>query len=499
VPTVGLDPVWASTASTNAVTSAAFSPAAGSLIVVDSIADSGSSGIGATISDTASLTWNTIGTVQIGTSGGAAMAWWAYTASAQTNITATVTWSGSGTTSTHAIKVTTYTSTAASSAVVTKAQAASATNNLTVSVTSTNDGCRIAGCAIDWNALGSPTSTDTIAAFHSAGNISGAAVRKAADTTPAGSSVNLNFDAFGSGTPAWAYKVYEIVPAAGSNFTRTVDDPAGLADAAAVVSVFARSQTDLAGLTDQAAAVSAFARAATDTTGLTDTGLIQGRTANGSDDAGLTDSASAVLTPGGPITRTVSDTAGLADQAAAVSAFGRTADDPAGPTDVGASRAVTAQGTDTAGLTDSVSASLNGGGTSFTRSVTDAAGLTDLGDTLAFDISETIVDPTGLVDTASAVLNPTGSNFTRTVDDTSGLSDGAATALSAARAAADTAGLTDSVSASLNLVTAYTRTINDSAGLTSWHRAVETTRRPNLGTTIRPNTGITPRYALVSD
>lgn len=216
MPTVGLDPTWTSNTGTNSVACAAFSPTAGSLILIDAIADSGASGITAGIVDSVGLTWTAIGTVQDGTSGGAAMAWWAYTASAQTGMTATVTWAGVGTTLTKAIKPTTYTGTATTLAVVTKAQSTSATNNLTVNITTTNDGCRIAGCAIDWNALGAPTSTDTITAFHSATAISGAAVRKAADSTPAGASVGLNFDAFGAGAPDWGYKVYEIVPAAGA-------------------------------------------------------------------------------------------------------------------------------------------------------------------------------------------------------------------------------------------------------------------------------------------
>lgn len=216
MPTVGLDPIWSSNTGTSSITSAAFSPTVTSLIVVDAIADSGATGITASITDSVGLIWTAIGTVQDGASGGAAMAWWAYTAAAQTGMTATTTWSGAGVTNTKAIKVTTYTGTAIAAAVVSKAQAASATNNLTVTVTTTNTGCRIAGCAIDWNALGAPTSTDTVVAFHAATAISGAHARKAADSGGSGSSVGLNFDAFGASAPDWGYKVYEIVPGAGA-------------------------------------------------------------------------------------------------------------------------------------------------------------------------------------------------------------------------------------------------------------------------------------------
>lgn len=216
MPTLSLDPAWNSNTGTNSVACTAFSPTAGSLIVIEAIADSGATGITASIVDSVGLTWTAIGTVQDGTSGGASMAWWAYTASAQTGMTATVTWAGTGTTNTKAIKPVTWTGTASVAAVITKAQAASATNALTVNVTTTNTGCRISGCAIDWNALGSPTSTDTIVAFHAATAISGASVHKAADSGSAGASVGLNFDAFGAAAPDWGYKVYEIVPAAGA-------------------------------------------------------------------------------------------------------------------------------------------------------------------------------------------------------------------------------------------------------------------------------------------
>lgn len=217
MPTLDLNPAWTSNTGTSAVTSAAFSPAAASLIVVDAIADSAATGIGASITDsTGALTWTAIGTVQSGGSGGSVMSWWAYDSAGHAGMTVTTTWSGTGITQTKAVKPTTYTSTVTSSSVLSKAQASSATNNLTVNVTTTNDLCRIAGAAIDWNALGAPTSTDTATAFHSGGAISGAAVVKAADSTPAGGTVGLNFDAFGAAAPDWAYKVYEIVPAAGA-------------------------------------------------------------------------------------------------------------------------------------------------------------------------------------------------------------------------------------------------------------------------------------------
>jgi hypothetical protein len=231
---VDLDPAWTTNSGTNAVTSATFSPAANSLIIVPSVCDSGTGSITCVVTDSVGLTWTPIGTAQVGTGGGTVAASWAFTSASHAGMTVTATWSGSGTTSTKGVKPVTYTGTASTSAVVSKAQSTSTTNNLSVNVTNTNNGCRMVATGIEWNALGLPTSTDTAVAFHSAGNIDGISVYKAANTSGTGQTVTLNFDAGSTGAAAWSYKIFEIVPAGGTDATAT---PAVVAGVTAVPSV----------------------------------------------------------------------------------------------------------------------------------------------------------------------------------------------------------------------------------------------------------------------
>lgn len=210
---LGLNPAWTGPATTASLATAAFSPTAGSLIIVEAHLDSTAASIAPTITDSVGLTWTAIGTPQRGSSGGFSAAWWAYTAVARTNMTAAVNWAGSA--AQKAIKPTTWTGTATAAAVVSKAQAASGTNNLTVNVATTNANCRIMGTALDWNANGLPASTDTELGYHLASLISGASAHKAANTATPATSVPINFDAFGTAAALWTYKVFEIVPAAG--------------------------------------------------------------------------------------------------------------------------------------------------------------------------------------------------------------------------------------------------------------------------------------------
>ena len=94
-----------------------------------------------------------------------------------------------------------------------------AASGFTSGTTNGTDGSRGMGVGMDWNQLGTPTSTDTEVGFDISGAISGASVYKAADTSGTGNTVSLNFDAGGAGTAAWAYKLFEILPAAGAAAT----------------------------------------------------------------------------------------------------------------------------------------------------------------------------------------------------------------------------------------------------------------------------------------
>lgn len=99
----------------------------------------------------------------------------------------------------------------------TTGQGSSTTNNLSVTAyNSTANNSRGFGCAEDWNALGTVTSSDTEVALECAGSVSGVALYKATDTATSGTGVSMNFDAAGSSAADWNWVAYEVVPAAGA-------------------------------------------------------------------------------------------------------------------------------------------------------------------------------------------------------------------------------------------------------------------------------------------
>ena len=297
-PVLDLDPAWAGPATANPLSSAPFSPVANSLIIVDAHLDTSTPSETATITDSVGLTWTAIGTTQRGGSGGFATAWWAFTATARTNMTVTVNWSISGTNKT--VKVRTFTGTATTSAVLSKAQGASATNNLTVNVTNTNDNARIAGSAIEWTAAGLPTSTDDEVGYHLGGAISGLSVHKAANTSGTGVSVPLNFDGGGTGSTDWAYKVYEIVPGDSG--------PAAVTLTTAAIATAGQALTATPG--PVTAGLTTATVTATATTGAVTPGLVTMALA-----AAAVTLAAVVVTPGA-VGVTVALTAGVASTAA---------------------------------------------------------------------------------------------------------------------------------------------------------------------------------------
>lgn len=216
MPTLDLNPAWTTNTGTTNTQSGTFSPQANSLIIAMAMADSGASGITCVFTNSAGLTITDIGTIQIGTSGGACHACWMYTVAPQTNMTVTATWAGSGTTSGKGIKPTTWLNTASAAAVTSQGGGVSTTNAISPSYNSTVNGSRGAGIACDFNQLGVPTSTDDEITLNIAGAISGLYANKAADTSGVGTAVSLNFDASGTAAAAWSYKLFEILPAVSS-------------------------------------------------------------------------------------------------------------------------------------------------------------------------------------------------------------------------------------------------------------------------------------------
>lgn len=131
---------------------------------------------------------------------------------------------------------------------------------------------------------------------------------------------------------------------------------------------------------------------------------------------------------------------------------------------------------DSAGLTDVASVA-----SAFARVVTDTAGLAD-STTATSAFSRTQNDPAGLTDTAIAATA-----FTRSAADDAGLTDTAVPAAGFSRSADDTTGLADS--ASTQLFSGFVRTVDDSAGLTD-------TIALARSATITDTTGLTDGVAL---
>lgn len=89
----------------------------------------------------------------------------------------------------------------------------STTNDITPTVyTSTVDNSRGYGCASNKTDRGLPVSSDEEHAFTIGSAVEGMANYKASVTTPSGSGVTLNFDAFGTGTAQWNWIAVEILP-----------------------------------------------------------------------------------------------------------------------------------------------------------------------------------------------------------------------------------------------------------------------------------------------
>lgn len=94
----------------------------------------------------------------------------------------------------------------------------STTNNATVNAyTSTVANSLLIGCATDWNANGTPASTDTEDAAHYAGQLSVLSLYKASTTPTVGTTVQMNIDAGGTATAEWHWAAIEINPASGGS------------------------------------------------------------------------------------------------------------------------------------------------------------------------------------------------------------------------------------------------------------------------------------------
>lgn len=200
-------------------TTASFSPPADSLLVVCVMAD-GTTNHTITPSSTGppALTFTERARRNAGESGaqnGLAVVYTAPVTSSGSR-TVSVTTSAGDTQDNGGVKVWVLTGANIVTPVGASGEGSSTTNNITPTVlTTTTDGSLVIGCGEEWNALGTPTSTDeaTNAAINVSGLLSGIAPRKASVTAASGTAVTLNFDAAGSAAAAWNWCAVEILAA----------------------------------------------------------------------------------------------------------------------------------------------------------------------------------------------------------------------------------------------------------------------------------------------
>lgn len=152
---------------------------------------------------------------QVNASGGSVAVWRAFVnSSVATTVTVSVTGTGANSNITNdaAAWVDVWTGAATSQTGAATAGNTSTTANISPTITTTASGSQVAGVACDWQAAGTPTSTDTIDGYTQTGQTSGGRAYKASNSGAAGS-VALNFHS--PGTPQWSYALYEILAPAG--------------------------------------------------------------------------------------------------------------------------------------------------------------------------------------------------------------------------------------------------------------------------------------------
>jgi hypothetical protein len=202
-----------------ALTSASFTPANNSLLVVSINADTSGTGAQAYSVSGGGLTWTNQrqhDSSEGGAVGGLAAIFTAPVVTGASMAVSVTRTAGSGGSNRVSVKV--YVVSGADIAgtpVGATAEGDSGTNAINVGYTSTANNSRGIGCGTEWNELGLPTSTDTGDAADYGGELAVISAFKAADTPTAGTGVTINFDAAGAGGAAWNWVVIELLPAAG--------------------------------------------------------------------------------------------------------------------------------------------------------------------------------------------------------------------------------------------------------------------------------------------
>ncbi|MBX4191597.1 MAG: hypothetical protein KW804_02230 [Candidatus Doudnabacteria bacterium] len=195
------------------ITSSSFTPPSNSLILALVSADAANAtNITILVSDSTGLSWIQSAVMDPGHSGGNghASVWYAVQPTAQTmTVSAKRTTSG-GSSNQISVKVYVITGFTLSSPIGVTATGTSTTNNVTPTIyTSATDNSLGFVSATEWNHLGLPSSTDVYDAASYA-NIASLGGRKASVTTPAGTQVTFNLDAFASSAAVWNWAAVEV-------------------------------------------------------------------------------------------------------------------------------------------------------------------------------------------------------------------------------------------------------------------------------------------------
>lgn len=196
-------------------TSASFTPPANSLLRASACLN-----VNAGASPTFSVPTNTGSGVgawslvksQLNASGGAVAIWQAQVGASPTAITVTISVTNCGNASNitdAAAWVDVWTGADSSQTGAATGGGTSSTQNISPTITTTRTGSQVHGVAVDWNAGGNPTSTDTIDSYTVAGQTSGGRAYKASNSGAAGA-VTVNFNA-AAASPQWAYALAEIL------------------------------------------------------------------------------------------------------------------------------------------------------------------------------------------------------------------------------------------------------------------------------------------------
>lgn len=219
------------------VATASFTPPALAILVATITGNQAGStgGIAFTMSNTGpALTWSKLiqeDSSQAGTDNGAAAIYVAQLPNSSTAMTATVTESGGGSSvNTLALKIWVVTGGTLAPAGGT-ARGASGTNNLTTTgFTALGSSGLVFACGAEWNALGTPTSSDLGGPIYAGNNSTNLSYVHGFHAVGAsGSTVTANLDAGGTGTAKWVWATAEIQLSAP---TQTVS-PSGIASAEA--------------------------------------------------------------------------------------------------------------------------------------------------------------------------------------------------------------------------------------------------------------------------